>query len=800
MSAAPSNMRLVIAASSIGTLIEWYDLFLAIILSRVLSNQLFPGGESTHFLETLAIVGSSYIARPIGGLIFGSMGDRRGRKNSFLISLLLMGGATFLIGCLPTFQQVGWLAPVLLLILRLAQGFALSGEYAGAVIYVSENAPPEKRGFFTGFIQITAALGLVFGLMIVLAVQSLMTPADFQSFGWRLPFLLSALMVWVAYIVRRKLPETPVFSEMQAAGNLSTSPVQEMLSKGENWRKIFHIVFGCNAAQSAMMQSFQFVTLFFLQRTVGLAEKTSLLILAAALLAGIPFYQIAGAWSDRFGRKKIIFSGLLFSLVSLPVSFYLFKTLGNPNNLPAPQEISMGLTLFFIFLTFVNAFAGALMYGPMGAFLVESFPGKTRYTGMAFTQNLGNGVIGGSTPFITEFLKANLVVGAVLSPYIGLIYPMGLAALAVLLMPWLPETAGRKAAPILKRSLSLLILAACLGCTMSSCSLSSAPKPKDAQIPDTTLQYLKPDVQVGLPDNLDSLNIPFNFFKKRDLVVSGDRLDSIVVLKALFPGIFFKDYEYTEGANAVIWTCETCPKLRYESGTMDSTGRPYYEDFPAKWLNFTQCTGALSYTEDSVNKQVFFFNTGTDLPGSGRFVFGALGAAVFEKNEDLWRLDAFSPLVCGEGRYNKAEVPTTVLQYGNQTFFELKGGYAESPGASYIYSGEHLFALRNGRIERLFLDVYAHCRSYDERLMHWESKVEFVPAQHQLPDILLMTSGHFEINDDQDEEQLWRENISWWPGLKAFLGKNVPSKFEMKRQFRYNGQSYKMIKHSYSKV
>lgn len=443
MSATSANMRLAIIASATGTLLEWYDLFLAVILAKTLSSQLFPSGESTYFLETLAIVGSSFFIRPLGSLFFGSMGDRKGRKQTFLLSLLVMGGATFLIGLIPTYQQAGWLAPLSLLVLRLAQGFALSGEYSGAIIYVSENAPADKRGFYTGFIQATVPVGLLLCLLVVIGTQSLMGRESFNAWGWRLPFLSSAVLVFFSYIVRRRMEETPVFSQLKESGNVSKSPIRESLNSFPKWRLILMLIFGGNAAQSSIMQTSQFVTLYFLQRAVKIEEQLSFIILASALLLGTPFFQWAGALSDRIGRKKVIYSGILLGMISIPLSFYLFNTLGNPGHLTEPHSISTSLTLLFILLCFVNMLSSALVYGPMGVFMTEFFEGRTRYTSMGFAHNIGNGVIGGATPLVTEFLKANLVVGALLAPYIGLLYPLGLVVLALIINPFLKETAGK---------------------------------------------------------------------------------------------------------------------------------------------------------------------------------------------------------------------------------------------------------------------------------------------------------------------------------------------------------------------
>ncbi len=444
MTAHTNNMRLAIIASATGTLLEWYDLFLAIILAKTLSNQLFPEGESTYFLETLAIVGASFFVRPIGSLFFGSLGDRQGRKKSFLLSLLLMGGATFLIGLIPTFSQIGWFAPVLLLLMRLVQGFALSGEYSGAIIYVSENAPADKRGYYTGFIQATVPVGLVLSLLVVIGIQSLMSAESFNAWGWRVPFLTSAVLVFFSYIIRKKMEETPVFAQMKATNNIAESPIKESLGKAQNWRLMLMIIFGGNAAQSCIMQTAQFVTLYYLQRAMKIDDHTSYIILAIALLFGAPFFQWAGAWSDKIGRKKVIYAGILLSAMSIPISFYCFKTFGNPENLTTAHPLRISTTLLFILLTFINTLASALVYGPMGVYVMEFFSGRTRYTSMGFTHNISNGLIGGTTPIVTEFLKTNLIVGAIFAPYVGLLYPMALILIALVINPLLGETAPKQ--------------------------------------------------------------------------------------------------------------------------------------------------------------------------------------------------------------------------------------------------------------------------------------------------------------------------------------------------------------------
>lgn len=437
---APPRLSTVIVASAAGTLIEWYDLFLAIILAPVLAEHLFPQSD-VKFLETLAVVVSSYLVRPLGSLVFGAAGDRSGRKKSFLFSLLLMGAATFLVGCIPSFSSIGWLAPVLLLVFRLAQGMAISGEYAGAVIYVAEHAPPGKRGFYTGFIQSTAPFGLLVCLITVWAFRSLLTPAQFAAFGWRLPFLFSAVLVLLSFLVRRRLGESPVYARLKAGGGASQTPIADAFRTPGNRRRMLLAIFGGCAAQATLMQTAQFVTLFFLQREVFLQPGTAILVMAAAMLVSGPSFQLAAALSDRIGRKKVMLAGLLLSLLLIPLIFWLLLRIGNPGGIRTPHDITVPATLQLMGLSLLLNLVSALVYGPIGAFMLELFPPRIRYTSMGFAYNIGNGVLGGSTTLIGELLKTGVLAGTMLMPFAGLFYPLLLIVLALVVNAFaVPET------------------------------------------------------------------------------------------------------------------------------------------------------------------------------------------------------------------------------------------------------------------------------------------------------------------------------------------------------------------------
>lgn len=438
-----SKLYFVIASASVGTLIEFYDLILAIVLAPVIAQNLFPEGQA-RFLETLAIIMISYLIRPIGALIFGKIGDSKGRKKPFLVSLLMMGAATFLIGCIPTFQSIGWFAPLALLILRIFQGLAISGEYTGAAIFVAEHAPAHKRGFYTGFIQSSIPLSLLMCLGILFITQRMMDQAAFLSYGWRFPFLFSAVLVGLGYLIRKKLEETPLYAQLRAKGNISDMPVKESFQAKGNIKSMLLIIFGGCAAQSTLMQTTHFVMLFFLQRVVLLSMETTVLIIGIATLLACPFFQFFGALSDKLGRKNIILSGLIFSAVLIPFAFYFILQEGNPGAMNTVHEVSGRVVTKIVVLTFCLHICCAMVYGPMGAFILESFPARIRFTSMGFVYNIGNGVLGGSTTFVAELLRNIIFIGAAYSFFVGLIYPLLLILIAIVINAlFIPETNKR---------------------------------------------------------------------------------------------------------------------------------------------------------------------------------------------------------------------------------------------------------------------------------------------------------------------------------------------------------------------
>jgi MFS family permease len=408
----------IIGAASAGTLIEWYDFFLFGSLATIISTHFFPPGHPTAaFLSTLAVFATGFIVRPFGALVFGRMGDLVGRKYTFLLTLLLMGGSTFAIGLLPTYATIGLLAPVLLVLLRLLQGLSVGGEFGGAATYVAEHAPDARRGFYTGWLQTTATLGLLLSLGFILATQRLLGATDFAAWGWRVPFLLSIVLVLLSYYIRARMAESPLFAQAQAAGQLSTNPLRESFLNRTNLRLGLLALFGAVAGHGVVWYTGQFYALFFLQKVAHVEFATANQILAWSLVLTTPFYVIFGALSDRIGRKPIILAGCtLAAIFFVPVYRGLLHF-----SLPLNFPILVALVSFQMLF-------GTMTYGPLAAFLVELFPTRIRYTAMSLPYHLGIGVLGGLTPLIASALVAQTG-----NNYMGLAYPIVVALATVLI-------------------------------------------------------------------------------------------------------------------------------------------------------------------------------------------------------------------------------------------------------------------------------------------------------------------------------------------------------------------------------
>lgn len=418
----------IIGASSAGTLIEWYDFYIFGSLATIIANHYFPkGDEVVSLLLTLATFATGFIIRPFGAIFFGRIGDLVGRKYTFLVTLLIMGGATALIGLLPTYDSIGILAPILLLLLRLLQGLALGGEYGGAAIYVAEHAPEGQRGFYTSFIQTTATLGLFVSLGVILVTRFWVGEEAFQAWGWRVPFLLSSVLVVLSYYIRQRLHESPVFAELKASGKTSKSPLRDSFLNPDNRRLVILALFGATMGQGVVWYTGQFYALYYLQTVLKVNFVTTNYIIAGALLLATPFFIFFGRLSDRIGRKKIMMTGCaLAALTYIPIYQAMARASGfNPEN-PASPLGDPNVTLL-VLLVFIQVIYVTMVYGPIAAFLVELFPARIRYTSMSLPYHVGNGVFGGLVPLIGTYFVDR--TGNILA---GLYYPIGIAVLTLL--------------------------------------------------------------------------------------------------------------------------------------------------------------------------------------------------------------------------------------------------------------------------------------------------------------------------------------------------------------------------------
>lgn len=445
------SLPLVIVASSVGTMIEWYDFYIFGSLAAVLSLKFYPPGNATFaYIAYLATFAVGFVVRPFGALFFGRIGDLIGRKYAFLVTLSVMGLSTAVIGLMPTFATAGWFAPITLILIRVLQGLALGGEYGGAAVYVGEHSPDNRRGFYTSFIQITATLGLFVSLLVILATQSSMSKEDFSAWGWRIPFLLSILLVAISLYIRLKLRESPIFSQIKSAGKTSIQPLTDAFTKWSNLKQVLISLFGATAGQGVVWYTGQFYALFYLQTILKVNARTSNIIIAVALALGMPFFTVFGALSDRLGRKKLMMAGCLIAVLTyLPIYHAMQRGAGNnvvtvqstknkvtgaisltpmttdaTGALVPAKEAASPAEAMLIFLVFIQVIYVCMVYGPIAAYLVEAFPAKIRYTSLSLPYHIGNGVFGGLLPLIG--LSVCAATGNI---YAGLYYPMVVAGL-----------------------------------------------------------------------------------------------------------------------------------------------------------------------------------------------------------------------------------------------------------------------------------------------------------------------------------------------------------------------------------
>jgi len=327
-----SEEKKVIFASSLGTVFEWYDFYLYGSLAAIIAKQFFSGLDpAAAFIFALLAFAAGFLVRPFGALVFGRLGDMIGRKYTFLVTILIMGMSTFVVGILPSYSSIGVAAPVILIALRMLQGLALGGEYGGAATYVAEHAPNGHRGAFTAWIQTTATLGLFLSLVVILGTRSSMPEADFAAWGWRIPFLLSIALLAVSVYIRLSMNESPAFQRMKSEGKISKAPLSESFGQWKNLKVVILALFGLTAGQAVVWYTGQFYVLFFMTQVLKVEPTTANLLVAASLLIGTPFFIVFGSLSDKIGRKPIIMLGLLLAVVTYFPVFQALTKAANPD-------------------------------------------------------------------------------------------------------------------------------------------------------------------------------------------------------------------------------------------------------------------------------------------------------------------------------------------------------------------------------------------------------------------------------------------------------------------------------------
>jgi MFS family permease len=420
----PKDFRRVIIAASVGNVIEWYDFYIFGSLAAILSVKFFEKSNPVAaLLSTIALFTAGFLIRPLGAFLFGWMGDRIGRKYTFLVTLSGMGLGTGAIGLIPTYEAIGVAAAFILFGLRMIQGLCLGGEYGGAITYVAEHVSDERRGYYTGWLQTSPTLGIVVSLFVIIAIRTYFGNQEFEAWAWRIPFLISFLLVAIAIYIRLQLQETPIFQEIKARGQMTKNPWKEAFLTAN----VKFVLIACVVliGQGVVWYSGQFWALYFLQQVSKVDPLTTAYIVGAALLIATPSLIFFGWLSDIIGRKPVILGGMLLAAVTYYPLYVWLGSVTQPGNINYPVAIF----IIFILVCYVG-----MVYGPVGAFLAEFFPGRIRYTSVSVPYHIGNGWGGGLVPFITSaaFAATGSIGYALLYP---ILVPAVCFVIALFVMP-----------------------------------------------------------------------------------------------------------------------------------------------------------------------------------------------------------------------------------------------------------------------------------------------------------------------------------------------------------------------------